>query len=204
MTYKELVSRATWLISESGRTAKSEKVKTAYRRIIQNHWELQASSTAYQINSSTVSPSSWPFQSIVKGLSPDEQSSFRWDEYKAGNTVKRLKTTTTRKQDVKCGKYYKMLTINRVAVSQDRGKDWNQMRPDERKNKLKIYWRQQKMHETRIEWHGVGAGHIQRHFCVHFSLISLCYKKYLFYSSGELNRSILFYQNIHVLNVKWI
>lgn len=58
------------------------------------------------------------------------------------------------------------------------------------------------MQETRPEWQG-GVGHIQRHFCVHIGLMSLCYKSFffLFYSSGELNRSVLFYQNIHVLNV---
>ncbi len=66
------------------------------------------------------------------------------------------------------------------------------------------------MQETRTEWQkggkGGGAGHIQRHLCVQIGLMSLCYKSlfFCFYSSGELNRSVLFYQNIHVLNVKWI
>lgn len=63
------------------------------------------------------------------------------------------------------------------------------------------------MQKTGTEWQsGRGAGHIQTHFCVQIGLMSLCYKSFFsrFYSSGELHRSVLFYQNIHVLNVKWI
>lgn len=101
-----------------------------------------------------------------------------------------------------------------------RGRDRNQMRPDERKNKLKIYWRQQKMQETRSEWQG-GVGHIQRHFCVHIGLMSLCYKScfffcftaqesliglccfikiYMFWTYVDILQMILWYKNMNIYN----
>lgn len=228
LRHKELVSTVTRLVSSVRETCSNWKGQGRPReggglfRIIAYN-----KSPALHFNNSSNLPPSLPlppgaqaFHQVIRtGLGwaqISSQSSLRWDEYKARNTVKRFNKTnkpTSSQQDGKRGKCYKVLTVN--SFTGQRGTEWNQMRPDERRNKLKIYWRQPKMQETRTEWQGGGSG-AQRHFCVHIGLMSLCYKSFFFiftflfflffffYSSGELNRSILFYQNIHVLNVKWI
>ena len=67
------------------------------------------------------------------------------------------------------------------------------------------------MQETRTEWQGGGSGaHTNTLVCSDRFNVFVLQKFFLFffffffYSSGELNRSILSYQNIHVLNVKRI
>lgn len=59
------------------------------------------------------------------------------------------------------------------------------------------------MQETRTEWQGVSGAYTETLLCSdRFNVFVL--QKFCLYSSGELNRSVLFYQNIHVLNVKLI
>lgn len=58
------------------------------------------------------------------------------------------------------------------------------------------------MQETRSEWQGGSGAHTETLLCSYrFNVFVLQKFFFLFYSSGELNRSVLFYQNIHVLNV---
>lgn len=145
MRYSTLVSTATPLLPElHPLNLKRSNESTGLLCISENsEW---VSSTASPINS----PVSLRNCNRI-ALSPDEQSvKFRWDEYEAGNPVKDKIQPTSSKQDEKCWKCYKMLT----GTEGKRERDRNQMRPDERKNKLKIYWRQQKMQETRSEWQG--------------------------------------------------
>lgn len=156
-------------------------------------------------------------EGIVTGLSwaqMSSQSSFRWDEYKVRNIVKDfLKKTKNQTNPPVVNRMGNVENVTRCLSLQNssstgqRRTDRNKMRQDERRNKLKIYWRQSKMQETRTEWQRGGSGaHTETLVCSdRFNVFVLCYKSFFcFYSSRELNRSVLFYQNIHVLNVKWI
>lgn len=144
-------------------------------------------------------------------LSPDEQSvRFQMGWVRSWKYSKRLKKKpTSSKQHGKCRKCYKMLTS---TEQQYHRKERKRQKPNEarwKKEQTKDLLKaaEDARDKIRMAKGGRGGvGHIQRHFCVQIGLMSLCYKSFffLFYSSWELNRSVLFYQNIHVLNVKWI
>ena len=125
---------------------------------------------------------------FIKGLGwaqMSSQSSFRWDEYKVGNTVKGLKNKkpTGSKQDGKRGKCYEVLTVTEQQFHRTERKRQKpneaRWKKEQTKDLLKAAEDARDKNSMARSGRG-GAGHIQRHFCVQIGLMSLCYKSFFF------------------------
>lgn len=147
-------SNLAHLLRVSLASLKRSKQSRGGWRITQNRRDSQVSSVAYRINSP---PRHHPCSCVIKGLA-NSQSSFTWDECRVGNIVKdkKIKTPPVVNRMGNVENVTRRWPLQSSSSTGQRGRDRNQMRPDERRNKLKIYWRQQKMQETRTEWQGGG------------------------------------------------